>query len=140
MKHYPRKSLILISGWLVFLDKSRRNSRFTMMSHLVMILVSEWYNHQIVNLCCKSPTWVLHTLCTRGSKFWSSKVCEGGESREAYECRLTFVPPQFLFEIYDHVTQFVQKPTFDPLSNWSKTHFWSSFISSNWIKSKFSNN
>ena len=50
--------------------------------------------------------------CTRGSKFWSSKVCEGGESREAYACRLNFDPPQFLFEINDHVT---------------KTHFWSAF-------------
>ena len=41
---------------------------------------------------------------TRGSKFWSSKVCEGGESREAYACRLNFDPPQFLFLINDHVT------------------------------------
>ena len=49
---------------------------------------------------------------TRGSKFWSSKVCEGGESREAYACKLNFGPPQFLFEINDHVTQ---------------THFWSAF-------------
>ena len=49
--------------------------------------------------------------------FWSSKVCEGGESREAYACRLTFGPPQFLFEINDHVTQFVRTPTFGPLSN-----------------------
>jgi len=55
-----------------------------------------------------------HTVqvATRGSNFWSSKVCEGGESREAYACRLTFGPPQFLFEIDDHVTQ---------------THFWSVF-------------
>ena len=52
------------------------------------------------------------TKTTRGSKFWSSKVCEGGESREAYACRLNFGPPQFLFEIKDHVTQ---------------THFWSAF-------------
>ena len=42
---------------------------------------------------------------TRGSKFWSSKVCEGGESRKAYACRLNFGPPQFLFEINQHVTQ-----------------------------------
>ena len=38
-----------------------------------------------------------------------------GESRGAYACRLTFDPPQFLFEIYDHVTQLVRNPTFDPL-------------------------
>ena len=56
---------------------------------------------------------------TRGSKFWSSKVCEGGESCEAYACRLNFDPPEFHFKINDHVTQFVRKPTFDPLSNWS---------------------
>ena len=54
---------------------------------------------------------------TRGSKFWSSKVCEGGESREAYACQLNFDPPEFLFEIKDHVTQVVRKPNFDPLSN-----------------------
>ena len=41
-----------------------------------------------------------------------SKVCEGGESREAFACKLNFGPPQFLFEINDHVTQ---------------THFWSTF-------------
>jgi len=29
-------------------------------------------------------------LFTQGSNFWSSKVCEGGESREAYTCRLIF--------------------------------------------------
>ena len=52
-----------------------------------------------------------------GSNFWSSKACEGGESREVYGCRLTFGPPKFLFEINDHVTQFVRKPTFGPLSN-----------------------
>ena len=28
-----------------------------------------------------------------------------------------FGPPQFLFEINVHVTQFVRKPTFGPLSN-----------------------
>ena len=49
---------------------------------------------------------------TRGYKFWSSKVCEGGESRGAYACRLNFDPPQFPFEINDYVT---------------KTHFWSAF-------------
>ena len=53
-------------------------------------------------------------IITRGSKFWSSKVCEGGESREAYACRLNFDPPQFLSEINDHVT---------------KIHFWSAFKS-----------
>ena len=37
-------------------------------------------------------------------------VCEGGESREVYACKLTFGPPQFLFELNNHVTQ---------------THFWS---------------
>ena len=47
-----------------------------------------------------------------GSKFWSSKVCEEGESRGAYACRLTFDPTQFFSEINDHVTQ---------------THFWSVF-------------
>ena len=57
------------------------------------------------------PEW-----STRGSKFWSSKVCEWGESRGAYACQLTFDPPQFLFEISDHVTQFVRKLTFDPPS------------------------
>ena len=45
-----------------------------------------------------------------GVQIWSSEVCEGGESREAYACKLIFGPPQFLFEINDHVTQ---------------THFWS---------------
>ena len=45
----------------------------------------------------RGATWV--------SKFWSSKVCEGGESREAYECKLNFGPLQFLFEINGHVTQ-----------------------------------
>ena len=45
------------------------------------------------------------TLLYGGSNFWSSKVCEGGESREAYACKLTFGPPQFLFEINDHVTK-----------------------------------
>ena len=34
------------------------------------------------------------------------------ESRGAYACQLNFDPPQFLFEINDHVT---------------KTHFWSAF-------------
>ena len=53
-----------------------------------------------------------HDKPTRGSKFWSSKVCEGGESREAYACKLNFDPPKFLYEINDHVT---------------KTHFWSAF-------------
>ena len=42
---------------------------------------------------------------TRGSKFWSIKVCEGGESRRVYAGRLTFDPPRFLFEINDHVNQ-----------------------------------
>ena len=75
-----------------------------------------------------------HTVqvATRGSNFWSSKVCEGGESREAYACRLTFGPPQFLFEIDDHVTQ---------------THFWSAFkliensllVQFELMKSEFSN-
>ena len=32
-----------------------------------------------------------------------------------------------------------RKPTFGPLSKSSKTQFWSTFISSNWIKSGFSN-
>ena len=58
----------------------------------------------------QSSQW--ENLCTRGSKFWSSKVCEGGESRGAYACQLNFDPPQFLTEINDHVTQ---------------THFWSAF-------------
>ena len=49
-----------------------------------------------------------------GSNFWSSKVCEGGESRGAYACRLTFDPSKFLIEINDHMSQF-----------FSKTHFWS---------------
>ena len=49
---------------------------------------------------------------TRGYNFWSTKVCEGGESREAYACRLIFDPPEFLFEINNQVTQFVRKPTF----------------------------
>ena len=49
-------------------------------------------------------------VATRGSKFWSSKVCEGGESREAYACRLNFDPNKFLFDC------------------------------SNWIKNEFSNN
>ena len=30
---------------------------------------------------------VVFIVITRGSKFWSSKVCEGGESREAYPVR-----------------------------------------------------
>ena len=47
-----------------------------------------------------------------GSNFWSSKVCEEGESRGANACRLTFDPTQFFSEINDHVTQ---------------THFWSVF-------------
>ena len=34
---------------------------------------------------------------------------------DAYEYRLTFDPPQILFKINDHVTQFVRKPTFDPV-------------------------
>ena len=42
---------------------------------------------------------------------WRSK------SRETYACRLTFDLPKFLFEINDHVTQFVRKPTFDPLQS-----------------------
>ena len=58
-----------------------------------------------------------HIYVTRGSKFLSSKVRAGGESRKAYACRLTFDPAQFLFEINDYVTQFVRKPTFDPLLN-----------------------
>ena len=62
----------------------------------------------------------------------------GWVTRSIYICRLNFGPPQFLFENNDHVTQFVRKPTFDPLSNWSKTQFWSTFISSNWIKIEFS--
>ena len=45
------------------------------------------------------------------------KLSEGGESRDAYACQLNFDPLQFLFEISDHVTQFVRKPSFDPLSN-----------------------
>ena len=48
---------------------------------------------------------------------------DGGESREAYARRFTFDPPEFLFEINDHVTQFVRKPAFDPLSTCSKIHF-----------------
>ena len=44
---------------------------------------------------------------TRGSNFWSSKVCEKGESRDAYTSLL--IHPNFS-EINDHVTQ---------------THFWS---------------
>ena len=75
----------------------------------------------------------LQVSSTRGSKFWSSKVCEGGESREAYACRLTFGPLKFLFEINDHVT---------------KTHFWSAFkliensilIQFEVMKVEFSNN
>ena len=69
-----------------------------------------------------TPTVSLQRLCaidkvklkvtTRGSNFWSSKVCEGGESREAYACKPTFGPSQVLFKINDHVTQ---------------TYFWSTF-------------
>ena len=40
---------------------------------------------------------------------------DGGESREAYGRRFTFDPPEFLFEINAHMTQFLQKPTFDPV-------------------------
>ena len=35
------------------------------------------------------PTLVPVFFDTRGSNFWPSKVCEGGESREAYACRVT---------------------------------------------------
>ena len=51
----------------------------------------------------------LYARVTGEFNFWSSKVCEGGESRV---CKLTFGPPQFLFEIYDLGTQ---------------TYFWSTF-------------
>ena len=37
------------------------------------------------------------------------------DSREAYAYGFTFDSPGFLFDIYDHVTQFVRKSTFDPL-------------------------
>ena len=60
----------------------------------------------------KSTGKMIFKESTRGSKFWSSKVYEGGESREAYAFRLNFGPPQFLFERNDHVT---------------KIHFWSAF-------------
>ena len=65
----------------------------------------------MVIFCLKRP-FSATVRNTRGSNFWSSKVCEGGESREAYACRLTFGPPQCLFEINDHVTE---------------THFWLNF-------------
>ena len=51
-----------------------------------------------------------------------------------------FWSTRFLFEINDHVSQFVRKPTFDPLSNLSKTHFWSTFISElaqKWVSDPF---
>ena len=54
--------------------------------------------------------WNRKSIYTRGYDFWSSKVCGGGESREAYACRLTFDPLKILFEINEHVTQFVQNP------------------------------
>ena len=44
------------------------------------------------------------SIYTRGSNFWSRKVCGGGESREAYAYRLTFDPPEILFEINYHVS------------------------------------
>ena len=47
--------------------------------------------------------------------------------------------PWFLFEINNHATQFFPKPSFDSLSNWSKTHFWSSSNQWRWIKSGLSN-
>ena len=47
-----------------------------------------------------------------GPTFGPVKYVKESESREAYACRLTFGPPQFLFEINDHVTQ---------------TYFWSAF-------------
>ena len=50
-----------------------------------------------------------------GPTFGPVKYVKESESREAYACRLTFDPPQFLVEIYDHVTQLVRNPTFDPL-------------------------
>ena len=43
-----------VSLFIVFHWRFWKDSRFTMMSHLVMILVSEWYNHRVVNLCCKA--------------------------------------------------------------------------------------
>ena len=69
----------------------------------------ELFDDKIWTFLRNSPYFIANT---RGSKFWSSKVCEGGESREAYACELNFDPLQFLFEINDHVT---------------KTHFWSVF-------------
>ena len=47
-----------------------------------------------------------------GPTFGPVKYVKESESREAYACKLTFGPPQFLFEINDHVTQ---------------TYFWSAF-------------
>ena len=85
-----------------------------------------WFENE--SLSSKYPVAQTGRCTARGSKFWSSKVCEGGESRGEYACRLNFDPPQFLFEINDHVTQ---------------THFWSVFEQFmvmwliNWFKIEF---
>ena len=80
-------------------------------------------------LMCSLPNTKMFVNNIRGggSNFWSSKVCEGGESREAYAYSL-LVHPYFSSKLM--ITW--RKPTFGPLSNWSKTHFWFTFISSNW--------
>jgi len=108
--------------------------------------------------------YALTCIIRGGPTFGPVKYVKESESREAYACRLTFGPPQFLFESNDHVTQmyfwsafklienslFVQfelmkvdqKWVFEEFINhmtmncW-KTHFWFTFISSNWTKSEF---
>ena len=65
-------------------------------------------------------------LTTQGSKFWSSKVCEGGESREAYACQLNFDPTDFSsklmitwLDFFENLIlirfQTVRKLNFDPV-------------------------
>ena len=76
-------------------------------------------------------------LATRGSKFWSSKVCEGGESREAYACRLNFDPPQFLFEINDHVTKTHFWSAFKPIENLILIQFGLLKVNQNWVFEQF---
>ena len=62
--------------------------------------------------------WVTWSICMP-THFWSTR---------------------FIFEINDHVTQFVWKPTFDPLSNGSETHFWASSlikVDQKWVFEQF---
>ena len=90
-----------------------QNSSFQI--HIYLFLVIFFISNLVIVFPSKVSKFVItsfFTSNTRGFKFWSSKVCEGGESCEAYSCRLNFDPPQFLSEINDHVT---------------KTHFWSAF-------------